>query len=360
MQKKIQNFLDKETKHLSKSCPFLLNLFKDGIRDENVAGLRLSEGIKQFPSLGKFPGEGLSGLLFYYQLNRRAQRVPHWHANAFEVGVVLAGKMKITIWDGSKKPSIFTVPKKGAWMIPQGTIHCLENASDERLDFLVSYNSPVAEDRDFSTAWSSLPSDILALSVGLSEGEIATFKKHPNNRLSLFDPGDMIDEKDLPGEYRALFSDTKPLVEGSLGSIHRLDGHNWKANQTMALQQTVMKPGAVREPHWYRGSDTFLFVTRGKAYFNMMVGEGNVYNILIKEGDLLFIPEGAFHTFINVGNEDLEVYEAFMHAGPFSEIGIQGATAHFRPGIMAGALDLKLNLIQKVGKTKESIYLRTL
>lgn len=360
MSKRIQQFLDKESKKVTETSPFLLRLFKDGDKASNPAGLRISESVKQFSSLSKFPAEQLSGLLFYYQLYNEAQRVPHWHANAVEVGVVLNGKMKITIWEGAGKANEFTVPKGGAWMIPQGSIHCLENVSSEQLDFLVSYNSPNAEDRDFSTAWSALPEAILAKSLGLSSEELAAFKKNANNRLSLYDPGDVVMNKDIPSDYQKSFSNVKPLHESSLGVIRRLDDTNWKANQFMALQQSILNPGTIREPHWYRGSDAFLFVQQGSAYFNMMDGEGNVYNLMLAKGDLVFIPEGAFHTYVNVGSQPLEIYESFISSRPFSEVGIQGATTHFRPGIIAGAMGLKLNVIQKIPKTEEPVYLRAL
>jgi len=360
MQKKVQEFLAAESKNVSETCPFLLRLFKDGDKATNPAGTRISESVKQFAGLNKFPAEQLTGLFFYYQLYNEAQRVPHWHANAVEVGVVLNGKMKITIWEGKGKAHEFTVPKGGVWMIPQGSIHCLENVSSEELDFLVSYNSPNAEDRDFSTAWSALPESILATSLGLSMEDLKTFKKNSNNRLSLYDPGDVVMKKDVSSEYLANFTGLKPLYESSLGSIRRLDETNWKANQFMALQQSTLKPGTIREPHWYRGSDAFLFVHQGTAFFNMMDGEGNVYNIMLGEGDLVFIPEGAFHTYVNVGNKDLEIYESFMISNSYSEIGIQSATTNFRPGIMAGAMGLKLDVIKKIPKTETPVYMRSL
>jgi oxalate decarboxylase len=360
MSTKIQAFLDKESKNISETAPFFLRLFKDGVKASNPAGLRISESTKQFAGLNKFPAEGLTGLLFYYQLYNEAQRVPHWHANAVEVGVVLTGKMKITIWEGFGRASEFTVPKGGAWMIPQGSIHCLENASEEQLNFLVAYNNPNAEDRDFSTAWSALPETILAKSLGLSTEEIALFKKNPSNRLSSYDPGDVVPQKDLPSEFRSAFADVKPIYESPLGSLSRLDETNWKANTFMALQQTILKPGTIREPHWYRGSDAFLFVQQGSAYFNMMDGEGNVYNLMLQEGDLVFIPMGAFHSYVSVGDKDLTVYESFLTSQEFSEIGIQEATSHFRPGIIAGAMGLKLDVVQKIPKTRTPVYMRSL
>lgn len=63
-----------------------------------------------------------AGLGFYYELYNHSMRVPHWHANAVEVGTVLNGKMRVTIWDGSGQAKVFTVEKYGTWMIPQATL----------------------------------------------------------------------------------------------------------------------------------------------------------------------------------------------------------------------------------------------
>ena len=286
--------------------------------------------------------------------------MPHWHANAVEVGVVLNGVMRITIWEGDKEAHEFTVPRGAAWMIPQGALHCLENVSEESLDFLVSYNNSHAEDRDFSTAWSALPETLLAQSLDLAPEMLSGLKKHAHNRLSLYDPGDSVISQDIPSRYRAVFNDVTPIYQSSLGVIRRLDKTNWNANQFMALQQTILQPGTIREPHWYRGSDALLFVHKGHAYFNMMDGEGNVYNLKLGRGDLVFIPNGAFHTYVNIGDQELEIYESFIDSEPFSEIGFQEATTHFRPGVIAGAMGLDLHVVQQISKTTGPIYMRSL
>ena len=134
ISKEIKLFLERETKNLSHYFPYRLSLFENGILDKNQAGLRISETAQQFENLG------LSGLLFYYQLYDHSMRVPHWHANAVEVGVVLNGKMKIVIWDGLGKPDIFTVEKNETWLIPQASVHALENVGDTELTFFVAYD----------------------------------------------------------------------------------------------------------------------------------------------------------------------------------------------------------------------------
>lgn len=80
-----------------------------------------------------------------------------------------------------------------------------------------------------------------------------------------------------------------------LGSIKRVDATTTPAMQVMALQQTIMKPGTLRMPHWYTAGDTLLFIYKGSAFFTMMDNAGKVYNAQLKPGDLVFVPVGNFH-----------------------------------------------------------------
>ena len=347
----LQSFLDKESKQLSTEFPYRLNLFKNGHIDENKAGLRISEVAKQFGDLG------LSGQLFYYKLFDHSMRVPHWHANAIEVGVVLNGKMKVTLWEGSGKPKIFTVEKNGTWLIPKAALHALENVGKEELNFIVTYNSPDAADRDFATAWAALPDDILSRSLGLSPDEVTTVKKSTVNRLSKEDPFSVPEEAIIPSSLAGNFSSVKPLYKSALGSIRRIDEKTNPAMQFMALQQTLLNPGTIREPHWYTGADTLLFVNKGKALFIMMNDEGKTYKALVNRGDLIFIPIGTFHTYVNVGSEILEIYESFNNSKELSEVSLLKGTQTFHPGTIASATGLELEAAEKILKKEGHNYM---
>lgn len=348
--KKIEQFITNQSTHLTPDFPYRLNLFTQGQIDKNVAGLRIAETAKQLPS-------STTGLLFYYELVNNAMRVPHWHSNATEIGTVLEGKMRITIWEGSGEPTVFTVEKNGTWIIPQAKLHALENVGTGQMKFLVSYDSPIAADRDFLTAWASLPDEILARAVGLTENDIKGIKKTTVNRLSAYDPSagpDKIDESSLLSND---FSSITPLYQSELGSITRIDSSINPQMNKMALQKTILKPGVLRVPHWYTSGDVLLFVLKGNAFFTMMDDDGHVYHAKVERGDLISIPTGNFHSFLNIGQEDLEVYEAFNHAYDIHEITLKNGVEHFSVGMMEGATGLSKELVKKIAHTKPDEYM---
>jgi oxalate decarboxylase len=284
-------------------------------------------------------------------------RVPHWHANATEVGVVLNGKMRITIWDGTGNVKVFTVEKNGTWTIPAATLHSLENVGTGDLAFLVGYNMPNTADRDFVTAWAALPDAILEQSVGLTPQEIVAIKKTTKNRLSKYDPSAAPVTENIASPFSNNFSSVQPLYSSPLGSVKRIDANNTPAMQAMAIQQTILKPGSMREPHWYTGADDFFYVCKGTAFFTMMADDGKVYNVILKPGDLVFIPVGTFHTYVNVGKDDLEVYETFDGSKNINEITLLSGAQHFSAETLAGAIGISKESAQKVIARPSQAYI---
>lgn len=349
-ENKMQQFLDKISPNLTQDFPYRINLFSQGQINKNSAGLRIAETANQFQN-------DTSGLLFYYELVTNAMRVPHWHSNATEIGTVLSGKMRVTIWEGTGKTKVYTVEKNGTWIIPKAKLHALENVGEGDMKFIVAYDSPIAADRDFVTAWASLPDAILARAVGLTESDISGIKKTTVNKLSSYDPSAGPETVD---EYNPLsnnFERVKPVYKSEAGSIVRIDSKVNPHMKKMAIQKTIVRPGILRIPHWYTSGDVLLFVREGSGFFTLMNNDGKVYHALIKRGDLISIPVGNFHSFLNTGDSDLEIYEAFNRADAIAEITLKNGVEHFSVGMIEGTTGLSKDKVRKIAEQKEDPYM---
>lgn len=336
----ITSLLKEEKNYLDKEFPFRMNIFKSGKVDENSAGVRVSEQAKQI-------AKNNSGLVFYYELLPNAMRVPHWHANANELGVVTSGSMRVEIWNGLDKPTVYYVHKGETWIIPQGTLHSLENVGKDKLSFIVIYDRPVTADRDFITAWASLPKSMLSRSVGLSESELAHIQKTTNNPLSNYQPQVESEVEYDPRGYNSDLNKIKPLYNSELGSIVRLSKAQ-NPNMFETLQKTILKPGSMRTPHWYTNGDELLYVQDGIGFISMMDDDGNVYRKLVQRGDLISIPVGNFFGFINVGTKDLEVYEVLKTTDQINEITLLGGAQQFNKDVIQGATGLSSGSAEKL------------
>ena len=92
----------------------------------------------------------------------------------------------------------------------------------------------------------------------------------------------------------------------------------------------------------------------------MMNDDGKVFNAIIKPGDLIFIPVGVFHAYLNIGSDDLEVYETLKHtskAKHIDEITLLSGAQHFDVGTTAAALSISKASAEKLMKRQPQQYL---
>jgi len=346
---KINNFLRSMRGKFNNKCPYKMNLLKDGSKSANDAGMRISENGSQI--------KADFGQLFFYDLVDNAMRVPHWHSDGDEIGLVLNGKIRVTIWNGvENEKQMFTAETMGSWFIPRGTLHCLENVSVEKTSFLVSYNNPNCADRDFLDAWASLPNDILSASTYLSKEETNIISKQQlRRRLSKFEPTTHLNsKKNIYSTFSNNFYLTHPVYHTNLGEIRRIDPKNTINMKNMAWQKTILKPGSLRLPHWYTNSNVILYVNKGSAFVSMLdsIGDGSSeksYNFILEKGHVLALPTGFFHCLLNIKNEDLEFYEAFM-SGDTNEITLLHGIQSLSSNVASGALGLSREQSEKMLK----------
>lgn len=336
---KISIFLN-SIKNKMKPCPYAMNIFKKGNISKNAAGMRISElGVQIKEDYGQ---------MFFYDLVDNAMRVPHWHSDGDEIGLVLDGKIRVTIWNGNDcEKQVFTAEKMGSWFIPKGTLHCLENVSPQKTQFLVCYDNPNTADRDFVDAWHAMPTEIICASTFLSIEEATTIKTQQlRNRLSKFEPTKSLTEKtNHYSSFSNNFAYTEPIYLSNLGEIRKIGPGNTVNMKNKAWQKTILKPGSLRIPHWYTNANVLLYVHKGIAFVSMLdsIGDGSTeksYNFIIEKGVVLALPTGFFHSILNISNnEDFEFYEAFM-SGDTNEISLLKGIQSLDSDVASGSLGL--------------------
>ena len=80
----------------------------------------------------------------------------------------------------------------------------------------------------------------------------------------------------------------------------------------------------------------------------MMDDDGVVYHRLVRRGDLISLPVGVFNGFINVGDSDLEVYEAFNNLGEVGEITLMSGAQQFNADIIRGTTHISQEAANKI------------
>ena len=125
----------------------------------------------------------------------------------------------------------------------------------------------------------------------------------------------------------------------------------------MILQRTVLKPGAIRIPHWYASGNVLLYVANGAGYLTMMDDDGHSYRAILSRGDLVSVPEGNFHGLLNFGAENLKFYEVFNNAKAPIEITLMNGAKNMGADVIRNATGISKEASDKIMKHPPISYI---
>ena len=116
---------------------------------------------------------GLDGLsLVDMTLKKSGVLKPHWHPNAQKIGYCTQGKMLVSI-HGPPGSEQFLVERGEIFYLPQGSIHHIENTSDDdgTIKFALNHHDP--ETMTLSRSFSATPDTAIGSTFG-SDADFAT------------------------------------------------------------------------------------------------------------------------------------------------------------------------------------------
>lgn len=148
-------------------------------------------------------------------------------------------------------------------------------------------------------------------------------------------------------DYRFRLTREKPTVTTPGGTVTEADERSFPVvrGNAAAVFYLVMKPGALREPHWHPNAWEMDFCQAGKGEVGIVTPGGEMSTNVLEPGDIAFIPQGWAHYIRNVGPEEMRFVITFNDSAP-NDIGLSTMfggmptnTFSQTLGLPAGALD---------------------
>lgn len=101
--------------------------------------------------------------------------------------------------------------------------------------------------------------------------------------------------------------------------------------QKMIVGIGRIKPGLGHARHNHEDSEEFIYFLEGKAKQMIERPDGEIQEQILGPGDLIYIPQGAFHSTFNVSEDggDLKFMCCYLNAG--SELAIAEAALEILP-----------------------------
>jgi oxalate decarboxylase len=155
-----------------------------------------------------------------------------------------------------------------------------------------------------------------------------------------------------PDDYQFPLARTTPQIIRTGGSITTAMPDNFPVLQDnqVSVGYLVLKPGAMREPHWHPTHWEVDYAVQGKGELGIVTPDDQQNISRLEPGDIGFIPTGWAHYIRNVGSTDLIWVLVFNN--PLTDIGLSTMFGGMPTSTFEQTLDTSLGQATKPGETR--------
>jgi oxalate decarboxylase len=129
--------------------------------------------------------------------------------------------------------------------------------------------------------------------------------------------------------------------------------------QNAAMALVVLKKGGIREPHWHPDAWEFDYCISGKARMSV-VGPNNEWReFKVEPGQIVFVPQGYFHYFENIGEEDLRFLIVFNNSTKESsdDIGVSVSLGGTPNHVLAATFGVPDSVFEQIPKLHKEVII---
>lgn len=113
----------------------------------------------------------------------------------------------------------------------------------------------------------------------------------------------------------------------------KADKESFPALKGMSLYKLVLHPNGIREPHWHPNADELGYCLSGQVLVTFYSTDDNKQTFVVNAGETFFIPSGALHAIVNIGDGDAELILQFSNEHP-EEFGVSTSIGMFTDTVL--------------------------
>lgn len=268
-------------------------------------------------------------------------REPHWHANANELGYVVAGSVLITIVDNADAISTVRVTAGQMFHINSGALHAIENVGDGEAELIIVFSHERPQDFSLHAAFGAMSNAVLGNTYDLASDAFAHLKRDTTSPYLVQRAGPAVvpDGADRADPHRFDIEAQSPPVDFAYGQARVSRTQFWPALRNLSMYSLRIADDGMREPHWHPDTAELGYVHRGHARMSILDPDGSVDTYLLQPGDVYFIPRAYPHQIEALG-EDIHFLVFFDQPTP-GDVGYRLAASAFLPGVLAATFGVE-------------------
>lgn len=145
------------------------------------------------------------------------------------------------------------------------------------------------------------------------------------------------------------FSKQTPQNRNEAGTRIIANSDNFPILKGMSLYKLTLKPRALREPHWHPNADELGYCLKGELLITFYHTDDLLQTFLVKAGEMFFIPSGALHYLVNVGEGDAELLVEFSHENP-EEFNLSSSLGAFTNAVLGNTWGVPEEYFKKLNR----------
>lgn len=278
----------------------------------------------------------LQGMSFYkLTIEPNAIRVPHWHANADELGCCLNGHVLVSIYATGNKKASFLISAGQAFFIPSGALHAIENVGGETAELILQFSHEEPEDFSLTSTFGMFSDAVLGNTWNVPSQQFQPIQRTANTAFFVARHGAAqipeISHYASPYKFDLAAS---PALISTHGGQARVARHDvWPILKRQAVYSLFLYNAGMREPHWHPETAEMGYIVEGKGRMSILSPSGSVDTYEMKAGDLYFIPKAYPHHIENLGTGDLRILIFFDQPMP-GDIGFTASVKSFSDEVL--------------------------
>lgn len=127
--------------------------------------------------------------------------------------------------------------------------------------------------------------------------------------------------------------------------------------QQASMYSVRLEEDGVREPHWHPNAWEFGYCISGRARMTVVAPKGHFETFEVGPGDAVFVPQGYYHYFENIGSEELHVLLVFntSMAESDDDIGLAASIGVLPDEVLDATFGVSAEAFRDVPKLKEPV-----
>jgi len=154
---------------------------------------------------------------------------------------------------------------------------------------------------------------------------------------------------------------SKPAVKKPAGTVQLAYEKDFPVvkGQSAAMAMVLLKKGGIREPHWHPDAWEFDYCISGTARMAVVAPDGVWQHFKVEPGQIVFVPQGYFHYFENIGEEELRFLIVFNNSTRESgdDIGIAVSVGGMPRHVMAATFGVPETVLDQIPKLHTGVVI---